>query len=131
MDHNFPTGNSKINIPHFCSRNSGLVFEDIVGYRVYLGHCDKLPDTHFFIHWKSAQKFAQKQSRKKYDYVHIVIVVFQKGYYLTDPQGKLTDGSDRYSYFSDHRFSEWDIGYYQKHNHKNNKNKIKIPLVIR
>ena len=47
MDHNFPTGNSKINIPHFCSRNSGLVFEDIVGYRVYLGHCDKLPDTHF------------------------------------------------------------------------------------
>ena len=64
MDNHFPTGNSRIKIPHFCSRNSGLIFDEIIGYRVYLGYCDKLPDIHFFIHWKSAQLFAQQQNQK-------------------------------------------------------------------
>ena len=114
----YPTGiTDKVGgFPAFCSRNSGLIYYRVAEYRVFLGYTDKLPSLHCFGTIDEARNFLQTIDESDYYFVHLVVLVEQKEFYLVDEcKGSLYYKDKRYRYFKGHRYSEWDLGYFENH----------------
>ena len=101
--------------PLFCSRNSGLVYKHVLEYRVFLGKGNRLPSIHSFETLQEAQSFLNLDTTD-YQFIQLVVLVEQDGFYLECPKGPLYFKDTRYRFFPDKkRYSEWDLGYFENH----------------
>ena len=96
--------------PFFCAQQSGLVYHDILEYRVIvppLPTIPSLPEIYSFASIQEAIQYSNELQKNS----NIVVLVQQNGYYLPSENGKIleTNTGQRYQYHSNSRICEWQL----------------------
>tara|TARA_Y100000589_G_scaffold272664_1_gene265823 strand:- start:239 stop:586 length:348 start_codon:yes stop_codon:yes gene_type:complete len=94
---------------YFTSASSGLVYDNILEYRVIVGRENTLPDIYCFSNIDNAKNYFK--NLEKCTYSDIVALVEQNGYYLEDANGKIIDKNTgkKYKYINHSRKCEFPL----------------------
>lgn len=102
--------NTKLSFDYYLPHNSGLFYDEIVGYRVIYGNEDY--DNHTdFNSLSEAREFINQLDFFNKSFVVIRSIVFQSSFYLEDENGTVKDSNTNklYTFINRSRFCEWDL----------------------
>ena len=99
-------------LSYFLPINSGLIYSNIIGYRVIQGTRECPPTVRDFETLKDAEKYL-RFSEINSDYNLIRALVKQNGFYLEDKHGSIVDinTKKKYQFINSSRVSEWELNY--------------------
>lgn len=97
---------------YFLTKNTGLIFNKILHYRVifqYKNNNNELPEIFDFNDLDLAKDFCKNIIN--YNFINLVSIVEQDGFYLENKKGKLIDNNTniRYSYIKKKRYAEFGL----------------------
>lgn len=107
--------NNKI---YFLPKNSGLIYDKILFYRVIFQYKNSsknlLPEIFDFLSLELAINFCK--NIKNYDFINLVSVVEQNGFYLENENGEIIDNKTkkRYKFINKKRITEFQLDLLKK-----------------
>ena len=103
---------------YFLPKNTGLIFNKILHYRVIFQYKNKeknlLPEIFDFNNLDLAINFCK--NIKNFEFVNLTAIVEQNGFYLEDIKGNLIENKSkiRYRYINEKRFAEFGLNFLKK-----------------